>query len=416
MPESAAGRVLERCDVLARCTTEPGRITRLFPSQAMSDAQDILQGWMEAAGLAVRVDAVGNLIGRLASRGTGSGTLSGSIANADTPVLLMGSHLDSVRNAGRYDGVLGVLTALAVAEELSGRELPFHLDVVALCDEEGVRFGATYFGSLALSGAFPRELLELRDAAGITLHKALEQAGYDPGAIGGAAYDPERTLGYLELHIEQGPRLEELDRPLGIATAIAGQTKASVRFDGRAGHAGTTPMHLRRDALAGAAEWVVAVEARAQQTAGLVATVGELTPDPGALNVIAGSATCSLDLRHERDADRIAAVADLRNTARDIARRRGLNATVEIHVDEASTPLDRRFIGRLERLTGAPTMVSGAGHDASVMSRLTPSALLFVRSPGGVSHHPDEAVFERDVAEALRAMMSFALDLAGDHA
>lgn len=408
MTDAAARRVLARCDALAACTVEPGRITRPFPSPAMSAAQDMVRGWMEAAGLSVRIDPVGNLIGRLASEG------------GDSPdggnVLLLGSHLDSVRDAGRYDGVLGVLAGLAVVEELSADQLPFHVDVVALCDEEGLRFGSTYFGSLALTGSFPDELLAVPDRDGITLAEALAAAGYAPDRIERAAYDPERTLGYLELHIEQGPRLDDLGRSLGIATAIAGQTKMSFRFDGRAAHAGTTPMELRRDALAGAAEWVVAVEGRALRTPGLVATVGSLRADPGALNVVAGSATCTLDLRHEHDAERIAAVADLQETARELSRRRGLELHADTLVDDASTPLDPGFAERLERLTGAPTMVSGAGHDASVMSAFTPSALLFVRSPGGVSHHPNETVSEADVAEGLRSMIGFVRDLAREHA
>lgn len=409
-----AQRVLERCDVLARCTTEAGRITRPFPSVAMHEAHETVRGWMEAAGLTARIDAVGNLIGRLPAR------------DPHAPTLLIGSHLDSVRDAGRYDGVLGVMAALDVAEALADHSrssghaksarLPFHLDVIGFCDEEGLRFGATYFGSLAVTNAFPLELLEVEDDQGVTLGDALAASGYDPEAIPSAAYDRNQTVGFLELHIEQGPRLEHLDQPLGVATAIAGQTKMHVTFVGRAAHAGTTPMELRQDALAGAAEWVLAVERRAGETAGLVATVGSLHVTPGALNVVAGAAVGTLDLRHSDDRERMAAVRDVLAAATEIARKRRLDVTHETLVDDPSTPLDAGFTERLARAAGGPTMVSGAGHDASVMSRFAASALLFVRSPGGVSHHPDERVLVQDVAEALRAIDGFVLGLAEHHA
>ena len=395
--------VLARCEAIAACTEEPGRITRPFPSRAMHDAQRLLRGWMRDAGLDVRTDPVGNVIGRR------------SATRDDAPVLLLGSHLDSVRDAGRYDGVLGVLAALAVAT-LDGAPLPFHLDVIAFCDEEGLRFGATFFGSRAVTGTFPPELLDVRDADGISLRNALERAGYEPDAIPSAAYDPAQMLGYLELHIEQGPRLERANAPLGIATAIAGQSKLAVTFEGHANHAGTTPMDARRDALVGAAEWIQAVEARAVATPDLVATVGRISAEPGAVNVVPGRVQATLDVRHERDAERVAAVAELRAAADEIARRRGLRATFAVQEETDSMPLDPDLRARLERATGAPTFVSGAGHDAGVMSGFTPSALLFVRSPGGLSHHPDEAVHAHDLAAALEALTWVVEDAARDHA
>jgi allantoate deiminase len=400
--DALAATVLARCEAVAACTEEPGAITRPFPSGAMRDAQSLLRSWMEAAGLDVRVDAVGNVVGRRAA------------PTDDAPVLLIGSHLDSVRNAGRYDGVLGVLAALATVEAIGPEPLPFHVDAIAFCDEEGLRFGSTYFGSLAVAGAFPDRLLEVRDAQGTSLGEALDRAGYGPDRIRDAAYDPARTLGFLELHIEQGPRLEELRTPLGIATAIAGQTKAHVRFRGRAAHAGTTPMHLRRDALAGAAAWIVAVERRAGRTPDLVATIGDVRAEPGALNVVAGAATCTLDVRHERDGVRVAAVGQIREAAADLGRQRGLNVEWETLVDEPSRPLDPAWIDRLRQLIGAPSLVSGAGHDAAVLSTFAPCALLFVRSPGGVSHHPEEAVARGDVAAAIEAMTAFVRSLAAD--
>lgn len=394
-----AQRVLARCEAVAACTEEPGRITRPFPSPAMTDAQHRVADWMREAGLDVRTDPIGNVVGRKRA------------GRDDAPVLLLGSHLDSVGNAGRYDGVLGVLVALEVAGA-APEDLPFHLDVIAFCDEEGLRFGATYFGSRAVTGAFQEATLDVTDADGISLRDALRQAGYDPAAIDRAAYDRDRVLGYVELHIEQGPQLERADAPLGIATGIAGQTKLTATFEGEAAHAGTSPMQGRRDALAGAAEWVLAVESRGRQTPGLVATVGRVQAEPGALNVVAGRASATLDVRHEQDAERISAAADLRSAATEIARRRGLAVAFEVHEESAATPLDQDLVRHFEALTGAPRLVSGAGHDASVMSRFAPSALLFIRSPGGVSHHPDEAVLADDVAWAISAQLQLVERLA----
>ena len=410
-PSSPPGRalalarvVLGRCDALAGCTEEPGVITRPFPSQAMTRAQDMVCGWMAEAGLDPQIDPIGNVIGRRRA------------SHPDAPVLLIGSHLDSVRNAGRYDGVLGVLAAIATVEAVADADLPFRIDVIAFCDEEGLRFGSTFFGSLAVAGSLGEVHLGVTDADGITLAEALADAGYAPHRTADAAYDPARTLGYLELHIEQGPRLERERVPLGVVPAIAGQTKASVAFNGRAAHAGTTPMDARRDALAGAAEWALAVERHARNAAGLVATVGRIQAEPGAVNVVAGRATCTLDVRHEADAVRIAAVEALRSTAEDIARERGLRIEWDVLVDDATAPLDEELATLLERLTGAPRVVSGAGHDAAVLARFTRAALLFVRCPGGVSHHPDEAVAEKDVAVALDAMAGFVRALADPRA
>ena len=392
--------VLDRCDALAGCTEEVGAITRPFPSQSMTRAQEMVGGWMADAGLSPQIDPVGNVIGRRRA------TIPGA------PALLVGSHLDSVRNAGRYDGVLGVLAAIATAEAMADADLPFHLDVIAFCDEEGLRFGSTFFGSLAVAGRLDEAHLAVTDARGITLAEALADAGYAPLRTRDAAYDPSRTLGYLELHIEQGPRLERERVALGVVPAIAGQTKASLAFTGRAAHAGTTPMDARRDALMAAAEWALAVERYGRSAAGLVATVGRIQAEPGAVNVVAGRATCTLDVRHESDAVRDAAVRALRAAAEDIARERHLQIDWDVLVDDPTTPLDEELTMLLERITGAPRLVSGAGHDAAVLARFTRAALLFVRCAGGVSHHPDEAVAEDDVAVAIDAMIRFVRELA----
>jgi allantoate deiminase len=386
---ATAADVLARCDALAACSEEQGRITRRFATPALGRARDLVAGWMREAGLDVRVDAVGNLIGR---RG------------GDGPALLLGSHLDSVRDAGRYDGPLGVLVALAVAERLGGRAGA--LEVVAFADEEGLRYGTAYLGSAALAGRFEDAWLARRDGDGIALGDALRDWGGDPGAIGGLARAPATLRGYLEVHIEQGPVLEARDLPVGVVTAIAGQTRASVAFTGRAGHAGTTPMDQRRDALAAAAEWITAVETTARAQPGLVATVGEIAASPNASNVIPGAVTASVDVRHADDAMRGRAVDALRSAAAEAAERRGVGARWEPVQANHAVPCDPALTEALEASVtaqGLPVerLASGAGHDGVALAAVAPIAMLFVRCAGGVSHHPDEAVREDDVAVAI---------------
>jgi allantoate deiminase len=360
-----ARAVLERCEELARCSEEPGRLTRRFGTPALSQARDLVAGWMREAGLSPRVDAVGNLLGRRASG----------------PVLLLGSHLDTVVDAGRYDGPLGVLCAIAVAERLPN----LRLEVAAFADEEGVRFGIAYLGSALLAGRFDPAWLDRTDAGGVALRSLVG----DPALLTGPPRDD--LLGYAEVHIEQGTVLERLDRPVGAVTAIAGQTRARATFSGRAAHAGTTPMDLRSDALVAASAWVLEVHALARATPGLVATVGELRVEPGAGNVVPGRVVASLDVRHADDAVRRHAVELLL-------------AAVEGEVlqdNDAVVCDDGGFPADLPRLT------SGAGHDAVMLATVCPVSMLFVRSPGGVSHHPDEAVREADVAVALDTMTAF---------
>lgn len=395
-----ARRALERCDTLGGFSDEPGRLTRTFLSPAMRCVHASLAGWMEEAGLTVRTDALGNLIGR-----------SGS---ADAPVFLLGSHLDTVPDAGRYDGVLGVLLALAAVESLAGRPLPFALDVIGFSEEEGIRFRRPYLGSLAVTGGFEADLLALRDADGVTVAEAIHAFGLNPADAAQAAYDPARVQGYLETHIEQGPVLEERELPLAVVQAIAGQTRVRLKFLGEAGHAGTTPMGLRRDAFAGAAEFALAVEAVGRAVPGLTATVGAVWVTPNAPNVIPGAAELSLDVRHAEDDRRHGAVDELLARARRVAAGRGLAWQVVSEAHEQAVRMDEGHTRRLARaLTEAgmpaPPLVSGAGHDAVVMARMTPAAMLFLRSPGGLSHHPDERVIPEDVAAALEVMHRFLL-------
>jgi allantoate deiminase len=398
--DALAAAVLRRCDQVAQFTEEPGRITRTFLSPPMKPLHQRLEAWMCAAGMRVHCDAIGNLIGRYPG------------ATADAPVFLIGSHLDTVPNGGKYDGVLGVLLGVAAVEALAGRRLPFGIDVVAFSEEEGVRYRTPYLGSLALCGRLDPALMERTDARGISLANALRNFGLDSEQHPQAAYPREKVLGYLEAHIEQGPILESLDRPLGVVEGIAGQSRLALRFQGKAGHAGTLPMELRFDALTAAAQFVLQVEQCARMTAGLRATVGTLTVEPGAVNVVPGIVRLTLDLRHAQDAVREVRLASLVERAKASSAERG----VRFHVDRsehfpsvaANPRLTELLVSAVEETGVAPyRMVSGAGHDAAVMAGLTPMTMLFVRSPGGVSHHPDETVLPQDVRLALEVMVRF---------
>jgi allantoate deiminase len=394
-----AAAVLRRCDELAAFSEDEGRLTRRFATPALRQAGEAVRGWMQDAGMAVRRDAVGNLIGRL--EGGGERTL------------LIGSHIDTVRDAGRYDGTLGVLVGIACAEALRERgvELPFALEVVAFADEEGTRFGTSYLASRALVGTFREAWLDRVDADGVTLREALGRFGGAADGIAGCRRDPADLLGYYEVHIEQGPALEAAGLALGVVTAIAGQTGGTVRFTGVAGHAGTVPMALRRDALAAAAEWILAVEAVARETDGLVATVGDLELEPGAGNVIPGRVALALDLRHADDGVRACAEASLRRRAEAIAAARGVALSWRSHETAAvglSTEL-AELLARSVAAAGHPVvrLPSGAGHDAAVLAAIAPAAMLFVRCAGGVSHNPDESVTVEDVAAAIAVSARF---------
>jgi allantoate deiminase len=404
-----AEEVLARCEAVAAYSEEPGRITRTFLCEAMRGLHTCLAGWMRAAGLAARLDPVGNLIGRHPA------------ATPDAPVLLIGSHLDSVPDAGKYDGVLGVLLGVAAVQALGGERLPFAVDVIGFCEEEGIRYRTPYLGSLAVCGRLDPAFLGRTDGAGVSLADALRHFGLDPSQVPRAAYPAGQVLGYVEAHLEQGPVLEALGAPLGVVEVIAGQSRLWLRFEGKAGHAGTLPMELRRDALAAAAEFVVAVEQHARGIDGLRATVGTLAVSPGAVNVVPGSARLSLDVRHARDEVRERALADLLGRAEALAARRGVGFHVEHAEHHPAVPADPRLTGLLAesaRAAGyaAPRLVSGAGHDAAVMAGLAPMTMLFVRSPGGVSHHPDEAVLPEDVAAALEVLVALLRRLAGESA
>jgi allantoate deiminase len=395
-----AATVLQRCDQLARCSEEPGRLTRRFATPALSEARDLARSWMSDAGLNTRCDPIGNLVGRL--EGEGDRTL------------VLGSHLDTVPDAGRFDGALGVLVAIACVERLreAGRRLPFALDVVGFADEEGVRYRTAFLGSAVMAGRFEKAWLARVDADGVTLADAVRAWGGAPETLAAGRRQPDDLLGYYEVHIEQGPVLDGLGQPLAVVTAIAGRTLVGVTFEGAAGHAGTTPMDVRRDALCAAAEWIGSVESEARSADGLVATVGEIAADPGSANVIPGRVTVALDLRHAEDPARETASAVLRERATAIGEARGVDVTWEELQTTAAVPCSPALTDQLAAAVAeaghpAPRLPSGAGHDAVMMAAVAPVAMLFVRCRGGVSHHPDESVRAEDVAAALDATIGF---------
>jgi len=402
-PTDRALRVIARCREIAACTEVPGEITRLFLTPPMHEVHELLRDWMEAAGMTVQVDAIGNL------RGFWPGLKPGS------PRLLIGSHLDTVPNAGAFDGILGVVLAVAIVEELRGDLLPFAIEVIGFSEEEGIRFSKPFLGSLALVAKLDATTLARTDRSGISVVQAIEAYGLDPTLLPAAALDNE-AFAYLEFHIEQGPVLENEDTSLGVVEALVGQTRMELIFAGQANHAGTTPMHLRHDAMAAAAEWIVAVEDYACSHKDLVATVGKVEVTPGAGNVIAGKVTASLDIRHADDGVREASVIAILKLAETAAARRGVHITSHKQLEQPAVPLDPDLTTLLIQAAtqaGSPalTLTSGAGHDAMILAPRIPSVMLFLRSPGGLSHHPDESVLPQDVEAALATAMEFLAQL-----
>ena len=399
----SAGTVMERIEALAHISEEPGRLTRTFCSPAMRQANELVGSWMREAGMTVSEDAIGNLIGRYPGRDERAKTF------------LLGSHLDTVRDAGKFDGPLGVLTAIACVQHLHQNQtkLPFAIEVIGFADEEGVRYQTTYLGSKALAGTFNEQDLKRIDSKGVSMAEAIKSFGGDPGKINSAKRDPHNLLGYAEVHIEQGPILEKKYQPVGVVSAIAGQMRIKVRFTGRAGHAGTTPMNLRHDALVAAAEFILAVESSTRNQAGLVATVGQIEAKPGASNVIPGEVNltrgCAASIGcHPHSGLR----HDCRRWPMRSARSEVLTVDWDIVHEAQSVPCSRDLSGLLakaarQHLVEVTELPSGAGHDAAVMGEIMPVAMLFVRCKGGISHHPDESVEVDDVRVAIAVMNDF---------
>jgi allantoate deiminase len=397
--------LIARCRKLASFSEHPGRTSRTFLSPPMRDCHQEIAKWLEPLGAEIRIDAAGNFRAFYAARVSGFAVANPDSVERNAPRLLIGSHLDTVPDAGPFDGVLGVVLGVALLETLDGERLPFGIEVVGFSEEEGVRFGTPFIGSRALVGRLDEGILRREDARGVSVRAAMEDFGLKPGEIPDACLKGH-VLGYIEFHIEQGPVLDELGLPLGVVEAVAGQSKLEITFLGRANHAGTTPMHLRRDAMAGAAEWITAVEREAQRVPGLVATVGVVDAEPGATNVIAGKARLTLDVRHRADDLRVGALETLLQLAEEIAERRGLSLLPGTPLSQQSVPMDPFLVGRAEeaiRKAGcAPhRMVSGAGHDAMILAEKVPAAMIFLRTPGGISHNPEETVKIEDVEKAL---------------
>lgn len=392
---SEAALILDRCDELAAISADPEHLVRVHLSPEHAAANALVSTWMEQAGLSTWQDAAGNQCGR--REGTEPGL----------PALLLGSHIDTVPDAGRYDGMLGVLLAIAVAHRLRDVPLPFALEVVAFSDEEGTRFGTALLGSRALAGTWNDEWWNLTDADGITLFEAFQDFGLDPARLPGAFRRPEQLVGYLEAHIEQGPILDDADRRLAVVTSIAGARRFALTITGHAGHAGT-PYERRRDALAAASELVLEIERLAKEQ-GVLATVGKLEVFPGGLNVIPGRVEFTLDLRAEFDSDREECLRLVHESGEEIARRRdvSLHVTELYRADAVVCDLDLRAAFEAGiRSTGDESPMafwSRAGHDGMAVSAVTPVGMLFLRCKGGVSHHPDESVTRADVAAALDA-------------
>lgn len=409
MKEIAAGapsasfgdEIVGRINELAAISETPEHLARVFLTKEHRAAAELILGWMRSAGMRADLDAIGNVCGRY----------EGEVAGL--PCLMLGSHYDTVRDAGKWDGPLGLITAISCVADLNkrGRRLPFAIEVTGFADEEGVRFASTLLGSRAVAGTFVESVLGTRDAESVSMRDALIQFGLDPDHIGAAARAPSELLAYVELHIEQGPVLEGLKLPVGVVTAIAGATRLAARLTGMAGHAGTVPMPLRRDALAGAAECIVEIEefCRTDQD-GLVGTVGYIHAMPGATNVIPGQVSFTIDIRAPTDAHRKLAVADIVRRIEAIAKRRKLALQLDVTHENRSVPCApwlKRQVSEAIAKEGFRVfeLPSGAGHDGMAMIDIADVGMVFVRCRGGISHHPDEHVEVADADAGARVLL-----------
>jgi allantoate deiminase len=401
-PDATLGEeIVRRIDALAAISETPGALTRIFLTSEHRAAADLLLQWMQEAGMRGQLDAIGNVRGRYEGERPG------------LPCLMLGSHYDTVRDAGKWDGPLGLITAIACVADLHRRNirLPFAIEVTGFADEEGVRFASTLLGSRAVAGTFDESVLAVKDQAGISMRDALVQFGLDPDHIGAAARTNREMLAYVELHIEQGPVLEGLNLPVGVVTAIAGATRLAVSLTGMAGHAGTVPMALRRDALTGAAECIVEIEEFCRTDPdGLVGTVGYINAAPGATNVIPGQVSFTIDIRAPTDPHRKLAVADIVRQIENIAKRRRLALQIDVTHENRTAPCAPWLRRQLSRAVAAEgfrvfELPSGAGHDGMAMIDIADVGMLFVRCRGGISHHPDEHVELADADAGSRVLL-----------
>jgi allantoate deiminase len=393
--------IVRRINELGAISEEADKLTRIYLSKELRKAADLILGWMRDAGMQAHLDAIGNVCGRYEAERPGA------------PSLMLGSHYDTVRDAGKWDGPLGVITAIACVADLNrrGKRLPFAIEVVGFADEEGVRFASTLLGSRAVAGTFDESVLDTRDRDGVAMRDALIQFGLDPDHIGAAARSRRELLAYLELHIEQGPVLEAQGLPLGVVTAIAGATRLAARLTGMAGHAGTVPMALRRDALTGAAECIAAIEefCRTDEN-GLVGTVGYIDATPGATNVIPGQVSFTIDMRAPTDMHRKRAVADVVRRIEAIAKRRQLSLQLDVTHENRTAPCAPWLKEQIAQAIAAEgcrafELPSGAGHDGMAMIDIADVGMIFVRCRGGISHHPDEHVELADADAGARVLL-----------
>lgn len=387
----------DRLADIARCSEAGAGVTRLPFTAQHREALDHIRVWMERAGLDVSLDNAGTMIGRYET------------GKAET--FLFGSHQDSVREGGRYDGIMGVLLPCLALEAMGweGRkDLPCSIEVLAFADEEGVRFPTALMGPRALAGTFDQDVLGRRDADGISLEAAMRDFGLEPDRIQTLARDPARIAGYLECHIEQGPVLEAQDASLGLVTAIAGIERHYFTLKGEAAHAGTAPMALRKDALTGAAEIILATEQAARTAPDLRATIGQLTLRPGAINAVPGQVEFPVELRARRDSDRRDLRDEVLTRATEIANNRGLNLSTRHDYEQQAVPVDPHLAEKLARAAAhAPALMSGATHDASAMADLCPIAMLFIRCRSGLSHNPAEYASSDDMGAAVACLVRF---------
>ena len=398
---SLGNEIVGRIDKLAAISETPEHLARIFLTKEHRAAADLILDWMRSAGMRAHLDAIGNVCGRYEGERPG------------LPCLMLGSHYDTVRDAGKWDGPLGLITAISCVADLHkrGRRLLFAIEVIGFADEEGVRFASTLLGSRAVAGTFVESVLGTRDAAGISMRDALTQFGLDPHHIGAAARVRAELLAYIELHIEQGPVLEAQNLSVGVVTAIAGATRLAASLTGMAGHAGTVPMRLRRDALAGAAECIVAIEDFCKtDEGGLVGTVGYIHAAPGATNVIPGQVSFTMDIRASTDAHRKLAVADIVRQIEAIAKRRNLSLQLDVTHENRTVPCAPWLRAQVAEAIASEgfrvfELPSGAGHDGMAMIDIADVGMIFVRCRGGVSHHPDEHVELADADAGARVLL-----------
>jgi allantoate deiminase len=395
-------RIMQRCDALARHSELPGGLTRVFLSPENRAANELVLGWMREAGMKAELDAIGNVRGRYEGERPG------------LPCLMLGSHLDTVRDAGRYDGMLGVISAIECVDFLNSQKkrLPFALEVIGFGDEEGVRFGTTLLGSRAVSGNFDFSALKVKDSNNITMEQALRDFGLDPQGIPQVAKKKSEVLAYAELHIEQGPVLETEGLPVGVVTAINGFSRLRVTLSGLAGHAGTVPMNLRRDALVAAAECITAVEGISKTYADVVGTVGRIEASPGAINVIPGKVVFTVDVRAPKDELRLSCVSSLREEMKAVCKNRKIDIGIENLQEFGVTQCAEWLMAQMDRAVAAEglrvhRLPSGAGHDGMAIRAIADIAMLFVRCKGGISHNPAESISAQDAAAGARVLSRF---------